>query len=130
MNAARALVAGTLALLAACAPGDPRPVDLQPGTPCAYCRMTIVDSKLASQIVAPGEDPRLFDDLGCLQAYLAQEGVGGRPGIDLSRVFVADHTTGEWIRWREAVLTRDPAIATPMNSHLVAHRAAAAGGAR
>ena len=117
------LMAGAVVLLAACAPGDLRPVDLQPGTPCAYCGMTVVDPKLASQIVAPGEDPRIFDDIGCLQAYLAEH-----PGLaDSAGVFVADHSSGEWLRLREAVVTRNPAIATPMNSHLVAHRAAAGG---
>jgi len=84
---------------------------------CANCRMTVVDRTLASQLVAPGEEPRVFDDLGCLAAYLA-----ARPTAAGTGVFVADHATGEWVAAADAVYTRDPAIATPMNSHLVAHR--------
>jgi len=62
---ARAVIVSVFALLVACTSGELRPADLQPGTACAYCRMTLVDPKLASQIVAPGEEPRVFDDLGC-----------------------------------------------------------------
>ena len=39
-------------------------------TPCGYCRMIVSDQRFASQIVAPYEEPRFFDDLGCLARYL------------------------------------------------------------
>ena len=119
---ARAVIVSVFALLVACTSGELRPADLQPGTACAYCRMTLVDPKLASQIVAPGEEPRVFDDLGCLRAYIAEHPQSGQ-----SAVFVADHSTGAWIPERAAVFTKDPAIPTPMNSHLVAQRAASGG---
>jgi copper chaperone NosL len=110
-----------IGLLAGCASGAPRPAAFQAGTPCTHCRMTVLDQKLASQLVAPGEDPRFFDDLGCLTAYLAAH--PAEPGV---RAFVADHTSGAWIPAAEAVYSRDAALATPMNSHLVAHADASA----
>ena len=113
----RSLVAVALVVLASCASGDPRPADVQAGTTCAECRMTVVDRTLASQLVAPGEEPRVFDDLGCLAAYL-----GAHPLPEGATVFVADHSTGAWVAAGDALYSRDPAIATPMNSHLVAHR--------
>ena len=113
----RALAAVALAVLASCASGDPRPADVQAGTTCAQCRMTVVDRKLAAQLVAPGEEPRVFDDLGCLAAYVV-----AHPLPDGTSMFVADHATGAWVAAGDAVYSRDPAIATPMNSHLVAHR--------
>lgn len=78
--------------------------------------MTVVEPTLASQLVAPGEEPRFFDDIGCLTAYLATHA----PGPD-DRAYVADHATGAWIDAARAVYSRAGAIATPMNSHLVAH---------
>ena len=113
----RSLVAVALVVLASCASGDPRPADVQAGTTCTQCRMTVVDRKLASQLVAPGEEPRVFDDLGCLAAYL-----GAHPLPEGATIFVADHSTGAWVAAGDAVYSRNPAIATPMNSHLVAHR--------
>ncbi len=34
--------------------------------------MAVSSARFASQIVAPGEEPRFFDDLGCLAAYLRE----------------------------------------------------------
>jgi hypothetical protein len=82
--------------------------------------MTVVDVKLASQVVADGEEPHFFDDLGCLAAYLSAHAapVG-------ARIYVADHRSGEWVEASAAVFGRDGALATPMNSHLFAHASAA-----
>lgn len=78
--------------------------------------MTVLEPKLASQLVAPGEEPRFFDDLGCLTAYLPTH-----PAAPGARVFVADHATGAWVDAGLAVYTRVATIATPMNSHVIAH---------
>ncbi len=99
-----------------CGGGAPVAVSLQPGTPCSHCRMTVLDQKLASQLLAPGEEPRFFDDLGCLTAYLA-----AHPAEPRTRAFVADHMTGAWVDAARAAYSRSEAIATPMGSHLVAH---------
>jgi copper chaperone NosL len=107
-------------LIAGCASGPPAPVALQPGTPCTHCRMTVLDAKLAAQLVGAGEEPRFFDDIGCLAAYL-----GGHPS-DGATAYVADHASGQWIEASHAVYGRDPALATPMNSHLFAHASAQA----
>ena len=105
----------------ACGGGAPVAVSLQPGTPCAHCRMTLLDQKLASQLLAPGEEPRFFDDLGCLTAFLA-----AHPAQPRTRAFVADHLTGAWVDAARAAYSRSAAIGTPMGSHLVAHADAAA----
>jgi copper chaperone NosL len=82
--------------------------------------MAVSDARFAGQLVAPGELPRFFDDLGCLASFLA----AGRaaPG---SLAFVADHRTKAWIRADRAVYTRVSGLATPMGSGLVAHADAA-----
>ena len=105
-------------LLTGCTGDALAPVALQSGTACANCRMTVLDAKLASQIVAPGEEPRFFDDLGCLAAYLRAH-AGNHDG---GRTYVADHASGAWIPAERAVYSRDPSVATPMDSHLLAYR--------
>jgi copper chaperone NosL len=118
--AGRAAVAAVLAL-AACASGPPEPAPLDTRTEaCASCRMAISEARFASQVVAAGELPRFFDDLGCLAAFLK---AGKAPAG--AAAFVADHRTRAWVRSDRAVYTRVPGLATPMGSHLVAHAEAA-----
>lgn len=106
----------SLASAVACGqiPAGPVTIDLKNDT-CAHCRMGIVSTATAAQIVAPGEEPRFFDDIGCLRDYVAKEAVAAD-----AVVFVADHRTGEWVDARRAVFTRT-SIDTPMASGLVAH---------
>jgi copper chaperone NosL len=104
------------ALALACAAAQAPAASLQPGTPCNYCRMTVSSQNVAAQIAAPGEDPRFFDDIGCLASYLREHPL--TPGAVL---YVGDHQTGKWIDARVAVYSRGDAITTPMYSHIVAH---------
>jgi copper chaperone NosL len=79
--------------------------------------MAISEPRFAGQLVAPAEEPRLFDDIGCLGHYLK-----GSPAIPRGAVaFVADHRTRAWVRAGAAIYTRVESLATPMGSHLVAH---------
>jgi len=70
--------------------------------------------------VAPGENPRFFDDLGCLADFLK---AGKAPSRAVA--FVADHRTKAWVRADRAVYTRVPGLETPMGSHVIAHADAA-----
>jgi copper chaperone NosL len=106
---------------AACAsrPPEPAPLDTR-NEQCGFCRMAVSEARFASQLVAPGELPRFFDDLGCLASFLK----GGKLAAGAT-AFVADHRTRAWIRADRAVYTRVPGLATPMGSHIVAHADAA-----
>lgn len=107
-------------LAAACAAGAPRLANIRLGEDaCAHCRMTVVSDKTAAQIVAPGAEPRIFDELGCLRDHLSDKPLG-----EDAVVFVVDHRTGGWIDARQAVFTRTSEH-TPMGSGLVAHADAA-----
>jgi len=109
-------------LALACAGGPPGPATLEVGRqPCDHCRMTVSDARFAAQLAAPGEEPRFFDDLGCLVAYLRDH-----PDPPAGAVaYVADHRTSRWVRAVAAVYTRVDTLATPMSSHLIAHEDAA-----
>jgi copper chaperone NosL len=114
-----AALAAVTTLTLACAAGPPEPAPLEVGrVTCDHCRMTVSEARFAGQIVAPGEEPRFFDDLGCLAAYL-------RDHDDFppdAAAYVADHRTSAWVRAGAAVYTRADTLATPMSSHLIAHQ--------
>jgi len=121
MTAIRILIAGVGMVASACGSGTPRPAALAPGEQaCQYCRMVLVDRRFAAQIVAAYDEPRFFDDLGCLNNYLK-----GRPTLPADAVvYVADHGTTAWVPGRQAVYTR-VGLSAPMGSHIVAHENAA-----
>jgi copper chaperone NosL len=117
-RAASSLVA---ALALACGGGAPEPAALDTrNEQCASCRMAVSSAVFASQLVAPGELPRFFDDLGCLADYLR---AGKAPKG--ATAYVADHQTKAWVRADIAVYTRVPGLETPMGSHVIAHADAA-----
>ena len=110
-------VMASLPLIAGCAGGSmaaPVAIDLGRDA-CSHCRMAIVSTATAAEIIAPGEEPRLFDDLGCLRDFIA-----ATPLEPDAVAFVADHRTGDWIEADKAVVTRT-SLQTPMGSGLVAH---------
>lgn len=108
-------------LCAACGPASPQPAALDTrNDACGSCRMTVSSVKFAAQIVAPGNEPVFFDDLGCLTRYLSDP--GELPGG--AAAFVADHRTGQWVPAQAAVFTKVAALETPMGSHLIAHATA------
>ena len=78
--------------------------------------MIVSDPRSASQIVSPFEEPKFFDDLGCLTGYLVATKLPAAAVI-----YVADHRTKTWVRADEAVFTRVAATAGAMGSHIVAH---------
>jgi copper chaperone NosL len=119
----RAFGVVALAILAAsCGGGPPGPATLDPRhDACRSCRMTVSDPRVAAQVVAPGEEPMFFDDIGCLATYLRQEQRLPRGAV----AYVADHRTRAWVRASRATFTRVDRLETPMGSHLVAHSDAA-----
>jgi copper chaperone NosL len=106
--------------LCACARKLPEPVDPAPSDACTSCRMAVSDVHFAAEVVAPGEEPRFFDDIGCLAKWLEAATVP-----DGAMAFVADHRDGHWTRAGYAVYTRALHLATPMGSGIIAHTDAA-----
>ena len=114
----RVAVCLLLAGLAACRATPPTPAALDTrNDACGMCRMLVSDARFAGQIVAPGELPVFFDDIGCLAQYLREH--AALP--DGAVAFVADHSTKDWTRASTAVFTKLASIETPMGSHVIAH---------
>ena len=107
-----------LLLVAVCAcSADVQPVAIDARVDaCHRCRMIASDPHLAAEIVAPGEEPLIFDDIGCLRDHVRE-----RPLPRSAVVYVADHRTGNWIVAERAVYTRIANASTPMASGLIAH---------
>jgi copper chaperone NosL len=114
----RSTLLASLLLLNGCGSESPLPAALDArGDACAFCRMTVSASDVVAQIVAPGEEPRFFDDVGCLAAFLKAQA----DPPDGAIAYVVDHRTRAWLRADRAVYTRVADIETPMGSHLIAH---------
>jgi len=79
--------------------------------------MAISEARFAGQLVAPSEEPRFFDDVGCLGHYVS----GSKSLAKGAVAYVADHRTKTWVRAGSAIYTRVPDVMTPMGSHLLAH---------
>ena len=109
-------------LLGACtgAPVGPAQPDTKHDA-CGWCRMAVSDLRFAAQLVAPNEEPRFFDDVGCLATFLKAGGAPAKGQV----AYVADHRTKQWVRASAALYTKVPGLLTPMNSFLVAHADAA-----
>jgi copper chaperone NosL len=109
-------------LAAGCQRGPPEaaPLDTRHEA-CAHCRMAVSDPRFAAQLVAPAEEPRFFDDIGCLSEWLS---ANSRPS-PRAIAYVADHRTKAWVRAAAAHYVRAPELYTPMNSHVIAHADAA-----
>lgn len=112
----RQFVIGAFAGILACSRAAPQPaaVDTRNDS-CAHCRMSVSDARFAAQIVAPGEEPRFFDDIGCMRTFL--ETHAAPPD---ATAYVADHRTTQWIVAARALYVRNDRVTTPMGSHLLA----------
>ena len=109
------------AVFVACTSGPPAPAALDTrNDACRSCHMIVSDARLAAQLVAQAEEPRFFDDIGCLARYAGANAVSPD-----AVAYVADHRTGAWVRAETALYTRVASLETPMGSHLIAHADAA-----
>jgi copper chaperone NosL len=114
----RARLAAIILAAVACTRGPAEPAALDTrNDSCANCRMAVSDGRFAAQLAAPGEEPKFFDDLGCLGEYLRKKPTLPRGAV----AFVVDHRTGDWVRASRAVFSRRDFLETPMSSHLIAH---------
>ncbi|MCJ7440822.1 MAG: nitrous oxide reductase accessory protein NosL [Thermoanaerobaculaceae bacterium] len=107
-----------VAMLASCGRGPvaPAPLDTR-NESCAWCRMSVSDPRFAAQLVAPREEPKFFDDIGCLRDHLAATKEVPRGAV----AYVVDHRSRTWVPAGAAVYTEVASLETPMGSHLIAH---------
>ena len=116
------LVIVVLALLAAScsarAAGHPEIVVDQ--TACSHCGMLVSEPAYAAAYHAPGQEPRVFDDIGCMLDAMRQETASP------ITIWLQDAAGAGWIDADRAVFVTAPGIRTPMNGGVLAYANASA----
>lgn len=110
MRAAASLSWLAVLALASCARREeagPVPVHLGEDA-CSACRMIISDERYGAELLRPGFEPELFDDLGCLLRRVEAA------APDLKGVYVRSYRGREWIRGDRAFVVESRAIRSPM----------------
>ena len=118
--AARLLTFGAAAgLVTSCAVPGARPIAYG-AEPCRHCHMTISDPRFAAELVTRKGMVLVFDDVGCLAAFVAS---GKVPASDIHSIWVNDFLRPDsMLSARDAVYLKVDSLQTPMGSHLVALR--------
>lgn len=111
--------------LSSCVSGEIRPVDIDAGDMCSFCRMAISERQFAAEIIETGGEVHKFDDIGCMLRY--KEAAGNK--LDPAATFVTDHDSKNWIRAEDAFFVRSSSIKTPMASGIAAYSSATGPGA-
>ncbi len=99
----------------ACRSGEVKPVDLYPEDMCAHCRMQISDQRFACEVVTSGGEAYKFDDIGCMEQYLA----GNGKAIAAAGVFYKDYSSRAWLSAASVTIVQT-GLMTPMGSGKVA----------
>jgi copper chaperone NosL len=113
----RRLVVMAAALAAACGSPGPRPIAWGDEV-CRHCHMTISDPRFAAELVTTRGRVYVFDDVGCLAAFVAGEAV---PSTAVHSLWVHDFLRPDsLLDARTATYLRVDSLRTPMASHVVA----------
>lgn len=110
------LIAG-LAIMLACMSPSPRPI-VYGSDQCAHCHMTIADPRYAAELVTRTGKVVVFDDIGCLAAFLA----AGDVSTDaVHSAWAHDYVAPDaWMRTGNLTFVRSDSLRTPMGSGLIA----------
>lgn len=107
------------AVVAGCARPAPRPIAVGQES-CRHCHMTIADPRFAAELVTTKGKIFVFDDVGCLAAFVRE---GRVPAAQQHSLWVYDYLRPDaLLDARHAVYLSVDTLGTPMASHLVATR--------
>jgi NosL. len=76
---------------------------------CAKCNMAVADDAHATQLVMKDGRTLMFDDIGCMYAWLAEHGDG-----EVGQAFVRDYRGRQWVKSEKAYYVYDASFETPM----------------
>ena len=89
-------------------------------TACSHCSMFVSEPIYAAAYQAGGNDPRVFDDIGCMLDALRRETAS--PIV----IWLQDAGGAGWIAADQASVVASAQLRTPMNGGLLAYADAAA----
>lgn len=87
---------------------------------CSHCGMFISEPIYAAAYQAAGQEPRLFDDIGCLLDAVRRETASS------IEIWVQDAAGAGWLDADKATFVASPDIRTPMSGGLLAYADASA----
>ena len=121
MSPAKVVIVALALLSAACSTtvtGPPEVVVDQ--TACSHCGMFVSEPVYAAAYRAPGKEPRVFDDIGCMLEAVRRETASP------VNIWVQDAAGAGWLDADEASFVASPRIRTPMSGGLLAYADAVA----
>lgn len=85
---------------------------------CMHCRMTIIDSRFAAEILTDKGKAYKFDDMGCLLKYVSENNLP----VANAKIFVANYATptSSFLDARGATYIHSELLKTPMNGNYAA----------
>ena len=89
-------------------------------TACSHCSMFVSEPVYAAAYQAGGNEPRVFDDIGCMLDAIRRE-----PASPLT-IWLQDAGGRGWIAAAGATVVASPQLRTPMGGGLLAYADAAA----
>ncbi|MDQ3171375.1 MAG: nitrous oxide reductase accessory protein NosL [Acidobacteriota bacterium] len=92
---------------------------------CAHCGMLVSERTFAAAYRAPGQEPRVFDDIACLRAAARREG-----NLQALTSWFHDAESREWIDGRRATFVYSEQLKTPMSGGMIAFADAGAAARR
>ena len=111
MSTLNAVLVAVALLAAACSAKAAGPPEIVVDTTaCSHCRMLISEPVYAAAYRAHGQEPRVFDEIGCMLEELPAG----------ARVWVKDFETSEWLDGESAIFLRTESLHTPMGGGIVA----------
>lgn len=81
---------------------------------CDICNMTVMDNQFATQIVLTNGQTYVFDDIGCMYAWIDEN-----QDIEVEASFVRDYSNKEWILSEEAFYVYNKDVKTPMAYNVI-----------
>lgn len=103
-------------VLTACGNEAYEPRDVNPEIDvCKICNMSVTSVDYAAQVVLKNKDTLVFDDLGCLMAYIEQNGES-----DIGAAYIRDTNSSKWLNIKDASYVYSADYWTPMNYGVLA----------
>lgn len=82
---------------------------------CAHCGMLVSERVFAAAYRAPGQEPRVFDDIACLRAAARREA-----DPRALTYWFHDADSREWIEGRRTTFVQSEQLKTPMSGGMIA----------
>lgn len=121
MSIARAAIAALALLPLGCGAAAMGPPDIVVDRAvCSHCGMFVSEPQYAAASQMDGEEPRLFDDLGCLLDALRQT------ATPPAGIWLQDAGGSGWIDGGAAAFVTGSRVRTPMSGGVLAYRGVAA----